>query len=145
MKEFFDLPFVAAILPFVKEGLRLLIWIPVVVFLLRWLRTLRRPVDSLPPIAVLVNQASRDKVYLTNNETLLGRSAGSDIVLNFPTISRNHAVILCRDGDWFIVDTRSKTGVEVNGKRIRDRSPIKNGDRISLGGVVYLFSDRIMD
>ena len=145
MKEFFDLPFVAAILPFVKEGLRLLIWIPVVVFLLRWLRTLRRPVDSPPPIAVLVNQASRDKVYLTNNETLLGRSAGSDIVLNFPTISRNHAVILCRDGDWFIVDTRSKTGVEVNGKRIRDRSPIKNGDRISLGGVVYLFSDRIMD
>ena len=85
------------------------------------------------------------RFYLTNNETLIGRSAGSDIVLNFPTVSRNHAVIACRDGDWFIYDTKSKAGVEVNDKPVDGCAPIKNGDRLSLGGVVYLFSNRIID
>ena len=145
MKEFFSDPSVAAVLPYLREGLRILIWIPVVVFLVRWLRALRRPIHPPPPIAVLVNQASRDKIYLTNNETLLGRSAGSDIVLNFPTVSRSHAVIACRDGDWFIYDTKSKAGVEVNGQAVDGRAPIKNGDRLSLGGVVYLFSNRVID
>ena len=145
MKEFLQSPAIAALLPYWKEALRILIWIPAIVFLFRWRRALRRPSTPPPAIAVLVNQASRDKIYLTNNETLIGRSAGSDIVLNFPTVSRNHAVIVCRDGDWFIVDTRSKAGVEVNGKAVDGRAPIKNGDRLSLGGVVYLFSDRVID
>ncbi len=145
MEEFFSNPVVAAVLPYVREALRILIWIPVVIFLVRWVRTLRRPIQPPPPIAVLVNQASRDKIYLTNNETLIGRSAGSDIVLNFPTVSRNHAVIACRDGDWFIYDTKSKAGVEVNDKPVDGCAPIKNGDRLSLGGVVYLFSNRIID
>lgn len=145
MKELLNDPAVAAVLPYVREALRLLIWVPVVFFLIRWVRSLRRPVPALPPQAVLINQASRDKIYLTNNETLIGRSTGSDIVLNFPTVSRNHAVIACRDGEWFVYDAKSKAGVEVNGKPIEGRAAIRRGDRLSFGGVVYLFSDRIVD
>ena len=145
MSNWFQDPTVALWTGYVLDGLRLLIWVPVLVFLWRWVRTLRQPVTLPPPIAVLVNQATRDKIYLTHNETLLGRSPGSDIVLNYPTVSRTHAVIACRDGDWRVTDTHSKTGVEVNGRLIDKSAPLKNGDLIALGGVSFVFSNRLVE
>ncbi len=138
-----EIPFIAAILPFVRESLRILIWFPVLIFLIRWIRTLRRPVDTPPPLAMLINRATRDPIFLTHREMLLGRSGGSDIVLNFPSVSRNHAVLTYRNGQFVIADNHSKTGVEVNGHLIHEPTPLEHGDRISLGGVVFSFSERV--
>lgn len=66
-------------------------------------------------------------------ENALGRGRGSDIKLNDPAVSRDHAVLLRREAGWFITDTGSKYGVTVNGEKVEGRRQVYIGDQIILG------------
>ena len=69
-------------------------------------------------------------------ETVIGRSKRSDIILNFPSVSRNHAALTRHsDGSWSVTDLRSKTGTAVNRKPVSGTVPVKSGDLVSVGGV----------
>ena len=75
------------------------------------------------------------KQPITHWESIIGRHQESDLVVDFPTVSRNHAVLTrYDDGSWTITDTDSKDGVEVNGKKVTI-CPITEADTISIGGV----------
>lgn len=67
---------------------------------------------------------------------VLGRGAGSDLVLEDPTkyISRAHARIEFRDGGWFLVDLGSNPCL-VNGQLLGDAGPARlvGGERIDIG------------
>ena len=76
-------------------------------------------------------------------ENVIGRAASSDVFMEYPTISRNHAALIRDDkGNWRVYDVESKTGVVVNGKKIesKDGVPVKSGDNIELGGVSLKFT-----
>ena len=46
-----------------------------------------------------------DRIPVTHWENLLGRGRGSDVLLEYPTISRTHAVLTrYDDGSWSIFD-----------------------------------------
>ena len=54
------------------------------------------------------------KIPVTHWENVIGRHKKCDIVIDFPTVSRNHAVLTrYDDGSWTIRDTESKGGVSV--------------------------------
>ena len=91
-------------------------------------------------VAFLVNAKSGESVPLHYWETSIGRSSSCDVVLNYPTVSRFHAVISRRKGSWIIFDTGSKTGILVNGEKIKDKSEIGDGDSIIFGNAAYYFS-----
>ena len=75
------------------------------------------------------------KLPITHWENVIGRSKRSDIVIDFPTISRNHGVLTrYDDGSWSISDADSKDGVYVNGKRISIRA-LEPEDVICIGGI----------
>ena len=75
------------------------------------------------------------KQPITHWESIIGRHEQSDLVVDFPTVSRNHAVLTrYDDGSWTITDTDSKDGVLVNGKQVAI-CPITEADTISIGGV----------
>ena len=75
------------------------------------------------------------KLPITHWENVLGRHRRSDIVIDFPTVSRNHAVLTrYDDGSWSITDSGSKTGVLVNGIRGRIFA-LEPQDVISIGGI----------
>lgn len=75
------------------------------------------------------------KLPITHWENVIGRSKRSDIVINFPTVSRSHGVLTrYDDGSWTITDADSKDGIFVNGKRVRIRA-LQPEDVISIGGV----------
>lgn len=75
------------------------------------------------------------KQPITHWESIIGRHEQSDLVVDFPTVSRNHAVLTrYDDGSWTITDTDSKDGVMVNGKQVAI-CPITEADTISIGGV----------
>ncbi|MGI5875422.1 MAG: FtsW/RodA/SpoVE family cell cycle protein [Dethiobacteria bacterium] len=75
------------------------------------------------------------RVPLQHWENLIGRSRFADIVINFPFISRLHAVLKYRNGGWFITDLASKGGVKVNGAKVKKEGKVNYGDTISLAGV----------
>ena len=72
---------------------------------------------------------------LTHWENIIGRSPSSDVFIDFPTISRNHAVLTrYDDGSWTVTDTASKSGVLVNGAPV-DIHALQPGDVINIGGL----------
>ena len=75
------------------------------------------------------------KLPITHWENVIGRSKRSDIVIDFPTVSRNHAVLTrYDDGSWSITDIGSKGGVCVNGKKVNMRA-LEREDVIQIGGI----------
>ena len=75
------------------------------------------------------------KLPITHWENVIGRSKRSDVVIDVPTISRNHAVLTrYDDGSWSITDAGSKSGTVVNGEKV-DICAIDPEDTITIGGV----------
>ena len=81
-----------------------------------------------------------EQIPVTHWESIIGRAKRSDIVINFPTVSRSHAVLTrFDDGSWSLTDIGSKGAVLVNGKKVRVCA-LHYGDLISLGGVEMHFA-----
>ena len=64
--------------------------------------------------------------------TRIGRSPDCEIFLDDVTVSRNHAVLLERDGAYYVEDEGSLNGTFVNRKRI-DSARLENGDELQVG------------
>lgn len=78
---------------------------------------------------------SGKRLPITHWENVIGRSKRSDVVIDVPTISRNHAVLTrYDDGSWTISDAGSKSGVLVNGEKT-DICELNVEDIITIGGV----------
>ena len=76
-------------------------------------------------------------IPVTHWESLIGRGAGCDVQLGYPTVSRTHAVLTrYDDGSWTISDAHSKSGVFVNGNQTA-LSALRFGDVITMGGVNF--------
>ncbi len=122
---------------------------PLLAFLILWkaifpmLRVPRK--KEVAPEAVLINAANRDQLPILRTEASIGRSRLSDIVLGYPAISRNHAVLAKRKDGWMIYDLNSATGVFVNKQRIVKSRMITTGDRLTFGNVTLVFSEDIYE
>ena len=90
-----------------------------------------------PEIWAWLALPSGDRLPVTHWENIIGRGKNCDLMVEYPTISRSHAVLTrYDDGSWTISDVGSKGGVEVNGKQV-DICALEFGDTISLGGVDF--------
>ena len=70
----------------------------------------------------------------------IGRSPASDILLEDPSVSRRHAVLVHRNGRAVLLDDRSLNGIVVNGERVGE-AVLAHGDEIRLGEVSIRFLD----
>ncbi len=74
---------------------------------------------------------------ITHWENVIGRSRSADIRIPLRTISNNHALLVRRAEDkWMIKDLGSSNGVKVNGYKLdpEKRYVINPGDLIEMGG-----------
>ncbi len=76
---------------------------------------------------------------VTKEIMLLGRHPDCDIQLESNMLSRKHARLSKEDGAFYIEDLGSGNGTFVNGKRIEQRIPIANNDRVKLGPLLLRF------
>ena len=84
---------------------------------------------------------SGEVFQLEGARTSVGRSPDCDIFLDDVTVSRNHAVLVERDGHFFIEDQGSLNGTFVNRRRI-DNQVLENGDELQIGKYRLTFVER---
>ena len=88
-----------------------------------------------PEIWAWLQTDAGEEYALTHWENVIGRSKSSDVRIDFPTISRNHAVLTrYDDGSWTITDAGSKGGVSVNGQAVQICA-LEPEDVINIGGL----------
>ncbi|MDE3089106.1 MAG: protein kinase [Chloroflexota bacterium] len=68
----------------------------------------------------------------------IGRAGDNRIVVDGMMISRHHAQVSLRNGQYVLVDLNSTNGVYVNGQRIAEWT-LRSGDRIQIGDSVFVF------
>lgn len=74
-----------------------------------------------------------------SHQTTVGRHEKCDLCLVDTMVSRNHCLIL-REGKGFVVkDLESRNGTWINGRRIKNRRRIRDGDVIQIGPFRLLF------
>ncbi|MFH1114822.1 MAG: adenylate/guanylate cyclase domain-containing protein [Pseudomonadota bacterium] len=77
------------------------------------------------------------------HQTTVGRHERCDLCLVDTMVSRNHCIIL-REGKGFVVkDLESRNGTWINGRRIKNRRRVKDGDVIQIGPFRLHFSPGI--
>ncbi len=66
----------------------------------------------------------------------IGRSATNDLVLSKMSISRAHAEVVVKGGEFFLQDLGSRHGTYINGVRVEGPNPVRlgSGSNIQLGG-----------
>ena len=93
-------------------------------------------VPCLPEVWAYLTLPNGAQEPLTHWENILGRGGSSDVLLNYPVVSRQHAALIRREDDtWTAYDLNSTGGVTVNGKPVEGSAPVKYGDVLGLGGV----------
>ena len=68
----------------------------------------------------------------------IGRGDGCAVLLDHPRVSRAHAHVECRDGEWWLVDDHSTNGTLVNDAPA-DVRRLHSGDRVQVGGTVFKY------
>lgn len=78
------------------------------------------------------------QIPLHDEQLTIGRSAGNDLVLADPEVSRRHVRLVRRNDGFAIEDSGSTNGTFVNGQRISHLTLLQDGDAIDLGEAVRL-------
>jgi len=92
---------------------------------------------------VLLNTENAGKSFPIRDETLkIGKAPESDVVIDSPTVSRNHLIIR-RQGDRFLVqDLASTNGTFIDGAQVRE-AYLKPGQLLELGDVQLRFQSTL--
>jgi predicted component of type VI protein secretion system len=72
-------------------------------------------------------------IALSDGQFVVGRSAGCQLSLDDPLVSRRHAMFVVEDDIVTVEDLESRNGVAVNGQRIPGKVPLIPGDKVLIG------------
>ncbi|QNI08098.1 FHA domain-containing protein [Mycobacterium kubicae] len=89
--------------------------------------------DPTDPVRLELRADGRSWHPTANRAWTIGRSSQSDICLDNPRVSRNHAVLEPSPDGWTLVN-RSSNGMFVDGQRV-ERLPIRGAVQVLLGSV----------
>ncbi len=96
------------------------------------------------PYLKLINRKERldfeiQEFYDLEDVTSIGRSRDNEIQILDKYVSSKHLKIIMDEGEYFLEDQGSVNGTYLNSTKIEDVVKLKNGDRIGLGRVEFLF------
>jgi|SRR5205807_10017995 len=101
--------------------------------------------DVVAQGAALVIRAGGGRVgesfALEGDRLTIGRRPDSDVFLDDITVSRDHALLVRRSGDYYIDDCGSLNGTYVNRSRIESHK-LEDGDELQIGKYKLTFLSR---
>ncbi|MCF0123383.1 MAG: FHA domain-containing protein, partial [Ruminiclostridium sp.] len=119
-----------AVLPVVCGVLRVLAIIVAIIVIARCLLSLFREKPG-KEIWGWLSMNDGTRFDLRHWENTVGRGRFSDVLLDFPTVSRSHIALLRDDkGNWRLQPLQTKNGTRINKKPVEHTCPVKTGDII---------------
>jgi pSer/pThr/pTyr-binding forkhead associated (FHA) protein len=76
---------------------------------------------------------------LGSDIVMIGRAPSNQIVIDHPTVSAQHAVLLRTGASYWLKDLNSRNGTKINGDCVTDVE-LKDGDTIRFGSVTAIFA-----
>ena len=97
----------------------------------------------MPTLVVFRGDVVEREVRLTEDPVRIGRRAGNDVVLDdsLNGVSRSHAEIRREGGSYVIVDLKSRNGIWINGKRVKEKAALALGVPVNVGAFELLLED----
>src|SRR6201987_3068817 len=90
------------------------------------------PGSGVFPSLIFVQGNEQRSIVINRPPFSVGRKVDKDLVIPDPRVSRDHALIVAENGDFFVVDQGSKHGTYVNGERVQ-RQKLQRNDRVEFG------------
>lgn len=81
---------------------------------------------------IIRNGEHRGRVFQVKNGTIIGRNEG-EIIIRDPQMSRKHARIFVKKGEFYIEDLKTINKISINGKVITQQTKVKQDDLILIG------------
>lgn len=79
--------------------------------------------------------------YILKGTVTIGRSTKSDIVIKDKFVSKDQLTITEEKGSFFLEDLDSANGTYLNGEQVYDIIELRNGDKIGVGLIQFIFVD----
>lgn len=99
-----------------------------------------RCLPALDPFLVILSGVEKGKkILLMARVTLVGRAVKCNVQIKDPMVSSVHGEIILENNCYLLKDLDSSNGTLLNGRRIKS-SPLKNGDKITLGSTDLIFT-----
>src|ERR1043165_4244839 len=93
----------------------------------------------IKPRLIALSGHARGTIFsLSKDEVSIGRESSNGIRIDDDSVSRRHCLIKSESESFRIVDLESYNGTFVNGVPVGEQ-PLKHGDQIAVGSVVFLF------
>lgn len=96
------------------------------------------PGPTIPTLVALQGAWQGRRFPLHGGQVSIGRGGKNDIPLEEARVSRQHALIAYRDGEYIVYDRDSLQGTFVNGQRI-SQHVLRLGDQIQIGSSLFVF------
>ena len=109
-----------------------------------------RKMDHLSPqkdsetevfLVIYEGETWREVFRLTPGEdATIGRVRSNRIVLHDSKCSRNHCKVFLHDAEWIVRDLGSSNGTLLSGEKVRDDTPLEDGDLLQIGSCKFSFT-----
>lgn len=84
-------------------------------------------------------------IPLERKETLIGRSKGCNLILQAPSVSRKHSIIIILADSVYLKDLGSRNGSYINGVKVENEALLRSNDIIRLGAMEFTFQTEIQE
>ena len=76
-------------------------------------------------LVLMTGGKAGERYRLVKEKTILGRHPGCDIVVDSGSVSRQHAAVEMKDGNWWIEDLGSRNGTLINGEKLNGQHQLE--------------------
>ena len=101
-----------------------------------------QPTEEPVPINAYLIINGKEQVPLQKAVINIGRRSTSDIILQDPMVSRDHAQLRAQQGRYLLFDLSSTGGTTINNHRIHSAT-LKPGDVIRMGKTILVYNQEI--
>jgi len=99
----------------------------------------------MPSLIITNGDQNGTHFELAKRPLSIGREPSRDIQIIDPKVSRKHAIVRSGEKGYSIAPIKALNGIIINGEPVSEETDLKEGDEITLGDTVLLYSMKVVE